>query len=91
MPIRGSVARTINFQLDQRRTDGGHITRLAGKRNDDAAHGRRHLDRRLVGHHVDEVLIFFDAITHRHMPGDDLGFGRAFAHIGQLEDVTSHL
>ncbi len=52
---------------------------------------RRHFDRRLVGHHVDQMLVLLDAVADRDVPGDDLGLGRAFADIGQLEDIASHL
>ena len=49
-----------------------------------------HLDRRLVGHHVGELLIFLDHVAHLDVPGDDLGLGNAFADVGQLEFVARH-
>ena len=54
------------------------------------ATGRFHLDRRLVGHHVGELLVFLDAVADLDVPGDDLGLGDAFADIGQLEFVAGH-
>ena len=51
-----------------------------------AGHRRGHFHRRLVGHHVDQRLVLRDPVADRDVPGDDLGLGRAFADIGQLED-----
>ena len=48
---------------------------------------RFHLDRRLVGHHVGELLVFLDRVADLDVPGDDLGLGNAFADVGQLELV----
>ena len=56
----------------------------------DAGSGRFNFHRRLVGHDIDEVLIFLDHVADIHMPGDDLGLGRAFADIGKLENKNTH-
>ena len=49
-----------------------------------------HLDRRLVGHHVGELLVFLDAVAQFDVPGDDLGLGDAFTDVGQLELIGRH-
>ena len=46
---------------------------------------RFHLDRRLVGHHVGQLLIFLDALADLDVPGDDFGLGNAFADVRQTE------
>ena len=91
MSVGLHVASAFDFEFDQRRADGGHVAGTAVERHDDARNRRRHLDRRLVRHHVDEVLVFVHVIADGDMPGDDFGFGGAFADIGKLEDVTAHL
>ena len=60
------------------------------ERDDLAGDRRGHLDRRLVGHHVDERRVFLDDVADAHVPGDDLGFGGAFADVGQFENVLAH-
>ncbi|MNN74166.1 hypothetical protein D3C81_1903360 [compost metagenome] len=47
--------------------------------------------RGLVGHDVGDDLVFLDHIADRDVPGDQFGLGGAFAHVGQLEDETTHL
>ena len=54
------------------------------------ATGRFHLDRRLVGHHVGDLLVLGDRVADLDVPGDDLRLGNAFADVGQLEFVASH-
>ena len=54
------------------------------------ATGRFHLDRRLVGHHVGDLLVLGDRVADLDVPGDDLGLGNAFADVGQLEFVARH-
>ena len=70
--------------------DGRHVAGLAVKRHDLAGDGRGHLHRRFVGHHVDERRVFLDDVADAHVPGDDLGFGRAFADIRQFENELAH-
>ena len=48
-----------------------------------------HLDRRLVGHHVGELLVLGDRVADLDVPGDDLRLGNAFADVGQLEFVIA--
>jgi hypothetical protein len=64
-------------------TSPGHFDNAAGDR-------RLHLHRRLVGHHVGELLILLDHVADLDVPGDDLGLGNAFADVGQLEFVARH-
>ena len=52
--------------------------------------GAFHLDRRLVGHHVGDLLIFRDRVADLDVPGDDLRLGNAFADVRQLEFVSGH-
>ena len=86
------LALTGVFGLDhhQRRADRDLVADLAGQFHDRARHRRFHLDRRLVGHHVGDVLVFLDPVADGDVPGDDLGLGDAFADIGQLEGEASH-
>ncbi len=84
------IAGTLDLELHQRRSDRRHLPRLAVQGDDLACHRRGHLHRRLVGHHVDHVLVLVHVVADLHMPGDDLRFRRAFADIGQLEHITTH-
>ena len=79
------------FDHDQRCADRDLIADLARQFDHHARHRRFHLDGRLVGHHVGDVLVFLDAIAHGDVPGDDLGLGDAFADIGQAEGEAAHL
>ena len=47
--------------------------------------GRRDLDGRLVGHHLDDGLVFLDGIAFADEPLDDLAFGNAFPDVRQFE------
>ncbi len=58
---------------------------------DDARDRAGQLDRGLVGHDVGDDLILGDGVADLDVPADELGFGGAFAHVGQLEDETTHL
>ena len=87
---RRFIAGALDLKLHQRRADRRHRARLAMQRQHLASHRRRHLDRRLVRHDVDEVLVLADDVTHLHMPRNDLGLGRAFAHIRKLEYEFAH-
>jgi hypothetical protein len=85
------IPRALDLQLHQRRADRRHLAGLAMDRGHLAGYRRGHLDRRLVGHHVDQVLVLGDDVADLDVPGDDLGLGGAFADIGKLEDVVAHL
>ena len=71
--------------------DRQHAADLAAQRDDGAGDRRRHLDRRLVGHHGGEDLVLQHRLADLDMPFDDLGLGDAFADIGQLDDARAHL
>ena len=51
---------------------------------------RGDLDRRLVGHHGRQDLVFDDLVADHDVPFDDLGFGNAFADVRQLDDTNAH-
>src|SRR5439155_22679625 len=51
---------------------------------------RRQLDRRLVGHHLDERLVELDLVADLDLPRDDLALDDAFADIRHVE-VEAHL
>ena len=84
------VACPLDLEFDDGRTNNGHGTGLAMQRHHTPLDWRRHLDRRLVRHHVDEVLVLVDKVTHLHVPGHDLGFRRSLANIRQLENKCAH-
>ena len=58
--------------------------------DDLAGDGGGHFHRSLVGHHVDEGGVFLDEVADLDVPGDDFGFGGAFADVGELEDELAH-
>ncbi len=86
------VVRNHSIRLDhhQRGADRDLVADLARQFDDDAGHRRFHLDGGLVGHHVGEALVLFDAVAYAHVPSDDLGLGDAFADVGQLEGEAGH-
>src|SRR3546814_5673011 len=45
---------------------------------------------RLIRHQVGKWRVLFDHLTHRHMPGNDLGFGDTFSNVGQLKQIVGH-
>src|SRR6185312_10764112 len=85
------LVRTVDLELDQRRADGALFADLAVDRDDPAGARRGKLDRRLVGHHLDEGVVLLDEIAGLDVPGDDLGLGGAFAGIRQLDDLAGHV
>ena len=84
----GDVA--LDLDLDQHRTDRHLVPRFPRQPHDDARDWAFHLDRRLVGHHVGDRLVFLDPIPDLDVPADDLGFRYAFADVRQLECKESH-
>ena len=93
--VRVGGRRDIAFARDiedhQFRADRALLAQFAVDRDDGAGDRRRQLDGRLVGHDVDERVVLADHLAGLDVPGDNLGFGRALADIGQLDDVTRHL
>ena len=87
-----SAAGALAFGLDlhQHRADRDLVADLAGQLDHLARDRAFHLDRRLVGHHVGELLVLLDLVADLDVPGDDLGLGDAFADVGQLELVDAH-
>ena len=88
---RGSGSR-LPCRLDhhQHRADRDHVADLARDFEHLARYRAFHLDRRLVGHHVGELLILGHGVARLHVPGDDLRLRNAFADIGQFEFVAGH-
>ena len=87
--LRGAV-RAFGFDHRQHRADRDLVADFAGKLEHLARDRAFHLDRRLVGHHVGDLLVLGDRVADLDVPGDDLGLGNAFADVGQLEFVASH-
>ncbi len=56
--------------------------------DDDAGDGAGQFDRRLVGHDFGQDLVFLNRVADLDVPADQLGLGRAFADVGQFEDVV---
>ena len=88
----GSAARSAPSVSITARTEpiGDLVADFAGKLDHLAGDRAFHLDRRLVGHHVGDLLVLADRVADLDVPGDDLGLGNAFADVGQLEFVASH-
>ncbi len=80
----------IQLENSDFRSHRDHIPLGAVGRDKHPCYGRGHLDRRLVGHHIDQGLVLSHVVAGFDVPGDDLGLGDAFAHIGQFEDETRH-
>jgi hypothetical protein len=49
------------------------------------AEGARQLDRGLRGLDLDDGLVDHDRVAGGDVPGEDLGLGEAFAHVGEPE------
>ena len=80
----------LRLDLDQHRSDRDLVADFAGQLLHHARDRRFHFDRRLVGHHVGELLVFLDRVADLDVPGDDFGLGNAFADVGQLELIDAH-
>ena len=81
---------TLGFDHRQHRADRNLVADIAGELDDLAGHRRFHLHRRLVGHHVGDLLVLGDGVADFHVPGDDLRLCNAFADVRQLEFVLGH-
>ena len=82
--------RTIGFEHGEDRANRYLLADITGQLHHLARDGRFHFDRRLVGHHVGELLIFLDAVADLDVPGDDLRLGNAFADVRQPEFESGH-
>jgi hypothetical protein len=91
-PLGSSETLAVAVGLDhhQRRADRHLIADFAGELDHHARHRRFHLDGRLVGHHVGDLLVLLDALADLDVPRDDLGLGDAFADIRQAESEAGH-
>ena len=85
---RCTTARALD--ADQLGADGQHLADFAAERQHAAGDGGRNLDRRLVGQHVRERLIFVHLVADLDVPGNEFDFGDAFAQIGHLDRVCAH-
>ena len=90
LPCVGAWAGTVDIDPHQRRADRDDLTDLRTEAGDRAGDGRRQLDGRLVGHHVDDGLVLADDVADGHLPLDDLGLRHPFADVGQLEREVRH-
>ena len=64
---------------------GHHLAHRSIKGNHDACHMRRYLDRRLVGHHVGQDLVFCHHVAHFDVSGAQFNFGNAFANVRHFD------
>ena len=87
---RGSGRHALQFQLDQRCTDGDLLTDLAMQSRNPAGDGGCHLHRRFIGHDIDHRLVFLQPFAGLDVPGGDFRLSDAFADIGQAEDIVCH-
>ena len=87
---RNGSRTTLGLDLDQHRADGDLVTDLASQLDHLAGNRAFHLDRRLVGHHVGDLLVFGDHVADLDVPRDDLRLGDAFADVRQLEGEAGH-
>ena len=83
------IAGALDVEADQGAADRNLLSGRAVKRGDDARDRRSQFDSGLVGHDLGEQLVLLDRVTDRDMPGDQFGLGRAFADVGQFEDVVA--
>jgi hypothetical protein len=93
-PVEGEgrrIPRTLDLELHQRGTDRQLLAGFAMGGGDAAGDGRGQLDRGLVGHDVGDDLVLCDHVPDLDVPGDQFSLGGAFAHVGQFEDVATHL
>ena len=82
-----SAVRARGLDHRQHGADRHLVADFAGELDHLAGDRAFHLDRRLVGHHVGDLLVLGDRVADLDVPGDDLGLGNAFADVGQLEFV----
>ena len=80
----------VGLDHEQHRANRDHIADLASDRRDNTRHRTFDINRRLVGHHVDQVLVFLDPVADLDVPFDDFRLGHAFAHVGHLENESRH-
>ena len=83
------IAPALDVERHQRAADGHLLTRFAIQGGDGSGDGRGDLHRGLVGHDVGDDLVFLDRVADLDVPADQLGLGRALAHVGQFEDVVA--
>jgi hypothetical protein len=86
---RRDIALALNRERHQRPADRDLLTRFAVQGRHYPGDRRGDFHRRLVRHDVGQDLVFLDRIPDLHMPADQLGFRRAFADVGQFEDVVA--
>jgi hypothetical protein len=89
---RGHGNRPLAFRLDlhQHRSDRHLIAGFTRQTHDGARDRAFHLDRRLVGHHVGDRLVFLDPVADLDVPADNLRLRNAFADVRQLECEQRH-
>ena len=91
-PAVRARAADLGIDLDhhQRRSDRDLVADLARQLEHHARDRRFHLDRRLVGHHVGDLLVLLDALADLDVPRDDLSLGDAFANVRKAECEAGH-
>ena len=84
----GLVTRCVEHH--QRRADGNDVAGLTGQLDHLARYRRLQFDGRFVGHHRADDVLLGDVIADLDEPLGNLGFDRAFAEVGELEDIFAH-
>ena len=80
----------FDFDHDEHGADRHHVALAARDLENLAGHRAFHGHGGLVGHHVDEFLVFSDRIADLLVPLHDFGLGDAFADIGHVEGEFRH-
>src|SRR5205807_1528563 len=83
----GRARAVVVADHDQHRSDRDDLALGHQDPRDLAGRGRRDLDRRLVGLHLDERVILGDLLAFLDEPARDLAFRQALAEIRELELV----
>ncbi len=80
----------LTLDADQDRPHRHHLPDFAAEFDHAPGHRRRDLDRRLVGHHVAQELVFGDEVARLDAPFDQFDLGDAFAEVGHADGVDRH-
>src|SRR5205823_13023931 len=86
-PTRGLGRRAVLADDDQHRADWHDLALGHEDPSYPTGRGRRDLDRRLVGLHLDERIVLTDLLALCDEPARDLALGQALAEVGELELV----
>src|SRR5258707_5788861 len=85
------VAVHFGFEHQNLAADRENLARLAAHGNDPPGHRRGYLDRCLLRHHVDDMLVLIDHVADLDVPGNKFRLRRALSHVRQFENIPAHL